>query len=89
MRKIFKYPLETVGLQEVEIPEDAQILSVQEQHGFLCLWALVDPDKTKEKKRIFLAGTGHPISEDIDLKFIGTVQVPQTDLVWHLFEEKK
>lgn len=88
MKTIFKYKLETTGLQEIEIPEDAQVLSVQGQHGFLCLWAIVDPDKPKEKKRILLAGTGHPIPEDRNLKFIGTVQEFEGELIWHIFEEK-
>ena len=88
MKQVFKYKLGVVGLQEVELPEDAQILSIQTQHESICLWALVDQDKTKEMRRITLIGTGHYLPEG-DHEFLGTVQELGGDLVWHLFERKQ
>lgn len=89
MKKIFKYQLGIIGWQEVELPIGAKILSVQMQHEKLFLWALVNEDKRKEKREIVLAGTGHPIEDTDDLKFLGTVQEMDGDLVWHIFEEIK
>ncbi len=88
MKQVLKYKLGIVGLQEIELPEGAQILSVQTQHESICLWALVDQDKAKEMRRIILIGTGHYLPEG-DHKFLGTVQELGGDLVWHLFERKK
>jgi len=87
MKKIFKYELEATGLQEVEMPKGAKILSTKIQYGRIYIWALVDEDNTTQKKTILLAGTGHPISSEHNLKFIGTVQGGQ--FVWHIFEKKE
>ena len=81
MKKIFKYPLEITGLQEIEMPKGSKILSVQMQYDKPCLWALVDDHTTfVEKREIILAGTGHPIEAD-NLKFIGTVQEMSGQLI--------
>ena len=85
MKKVFKYKLEILDYQEIELPIDSQILSVQMQHKQLCLWALVNPSNPKQIKTIRVAGTGHPII-DTNLKFIGTVQQLKGHLIWHVFE---
>lgn len=88
MKKIFKYKLETRDTQEIEMPIDSQILCVQTQDGVLCLWALVDPDNEKQKRRIIIIGTGHPIPT-LNLKYIGTAQQLNGFLMWHVFEEER
>lgn len=67
-----------------DMPMDATILSVDNQHGAVCLWAMIDPDTPHQTSRIIeIFGTGHPIPEG-QRKFIGTVIVES--LVWHVFE---
>ena len=83
--KVFKYKLKITDNQDIELPIDAEILSVQIQYGGLYLWALVDPEKPKQKKTILIAGTGHPII-DHNLKFIDTVQQLDGHLILHVFE---
>jgi len=92
MNKIFKYVLEVTDLQEVDIPVNAINLAVQFQNGDLCLWAIVNPENPKYKRKIRIIGTGHPISEDVingELKYIGTVQDMGGALIWHVFEVRE
>ena len=69
-----------------EIPAGSQILSVREQHGEVCMWAVVDPGYLKVVRRFVLVGTGHPLPADATLKFLGTAQLDQGFLVLHAFE---
>jgi hypothetical protein len=74
---------------KLELPVGAKILSIKEQRGVACVWALVeiDPEIPNEVRRFRLAGTGHPILVDPDeLKFVGSVLLRGGDLVFHLFE---
>lgn len=93
MTTIWKFPLVMpVNRQIVKLPRFSAILHVAEQHGELCLWAMVDidPDKGETKtedRTIIIRGTGHPIEEADRLEYIGTVLTMGGDLVWHVFEE--
>lgn len=88
MKKIFKYPVNIVDRQEIEMPEGAEILTVQNQGGVICLWAIVDPEKEKLTRTIRIIGTGHDIAdgEAETLIYIGTVQTNGGAFVWHIFE---
>lgn len=80
--KIYKYPIETTGEQEVMMPSHAHILFVQVQGNTPCLWARVDPDAQLVVRRILVFGTGHPIEGHPD--YIGTYQLGS--LVFHVYE---
>ena len=83
MESIWKYTLEITDLQTVEMPSGAIILSVDNQDGSLCLWALVDTEAAKEEVCIEIIGTGNPVFS-ATRQFIGTVLMGS--LVWHVFE---
>lgn len=85
---IWEFELEITDMQEVRMPEGAELLSVANQSGKLCLWAMVDPSKEKRCHRIEIFGTGHPIPVDMGIarKFIGTAVVDP--FVWHVFERR-
>lgn len=85
MRTIYKYKLAVVDEQEIQIPDFAEILSVQNQNGELCLWALVNSDNKPEPWTIQIVGTGNPASGINAEDFIGTVQQHDGGLVWHVF----
>lgn len=70
---------------EVEMPKGAQVLAVREQGEDICLWALVDPTATKEKRRFVGFGTGHTVP-DTPMSFIGTAHLRGGTLVFHVFE---
>jgi hypothetical protein len=87
MRTVYKYPIEIKGVQELDMPVGASVLTVQIQRGRPCIWAIVDPEQAEINPRSFrLAGTGHPIDGDDVLCYIGTFQLSEGDLVFHLFE---
>lgn len=84
-KQIWKYQLLTIGINEIEMPKGAKILSLQMNNKIPCIWAIVNPNAEKEIRRFNIYGTGHNITED-DLKYIGTFQMHNDMLVFHLFE---
>lgn len=89
MQTIYKYPLKVADRQTISLLKNSQILTIQNQKGIPCLWALVDPDELEfEERVIYTYGTGHKIeiSED-EINYIGTYQLAGGDLVFHVFEK--
>ena len=87
-RIIYKYPLIVTDIQEVQLPEGAQMLSVQTQQDVPQLWALVYPDNPLVPRMIVIHGTGHLIagSPQDSLVFLDTFQLSGGALVFHAFE---
>lgn len=85
MNTIWKFGLDLKDEQMIEMPAGAIILSVQYQHGSLCLWALVDPTQTTVGRAIRIVGTGHPADDVNAHDYIGTVQAHGGNFVWHVF----
>jgi hypothetical protein len=96
-RKVFRYRVELTDEQVIAMPEGAEILSVARREGSRVvlgvgsheaveMWALVDPTAPTEQRRFRVAGTGHPLPSAETLMFLGTVQVAQGQLVFHVFE---
>ena len=85
-KTIWKYELSSTS--PLELPIGAEILTVQPQGGGLCLWALVDPDASTEKRDIEVFGTGRTVACDMGIErhYIGTVQFGGGALVLHVFE---
>lgn len=88
MKTIWKYQLTFNDLNEIEIPKGGKVLSFGNQFDVGCLWAMVDPEAEKEKRRFRIFGTGHPIEISVNLDYIGTAQFDGGNLIFHLFEEK-
>jgi len=86
-KRIWKYQLEVVDVQNILMPKGAEILTIQVQYGEPCLWALVDPKEEVEKRTIEIFGTGNPISVDMEMrKYISTFNLLDGGLVFHAFE---
>ncbi len=86
-RQIWKYPV--VGPQfMLRMPDGARVLSIQNQQGSPQMWVLVDPDSPGVHREFLFYGTGHTMPDDPG-EFIGTFQVADGDLVFHLFERTK
>jgi len=66
MKRIFKYPLDVVDFQVVNMPKDAELLDVQVQNNGLQLWALVEPSAEKVDRVIAIVGTGNPYPEQAE-----------------------
>lgn len=95
MRKtIWKFPLEVTDYPVVKMPP-GKVLTVQTQGGQPCLWALVDPDGPVTERRFRVYGTGHAVKDrPSDSRqhrradeYVGTFQLYDGQLVFHVFEE--
>jgi hypothetical protein len=82
---IWKFRLDVHDMQEIEMPQLAQILSVGTQGGTPQLWALVDELAPKVRRKIRTIGTGHPIDGHPG-RFIGTYMMCHDSLVFHVFD---
>lgn len=84
MRKIFKYPLEIIDYQTVEVKSPAILLSVVGIDDDIMMYAMVDDLEIPVDIRII--GTGNAIKDDIDdYKFLGTVNLMNGKETWHVF----
>jgi hypothetical protein len=85
---IWKYELDITDAQVIMMPPGAQILSVANQRGTLCLWALVEPawaDRSDlEARTIEIIGTGNPVERCSARNHLATVVMEP--FVWHVFE---
>ena len=96
MKKIFKYEIPIQNEFELELPRGAQILTFQVQREMPSMnekpfvWAIIDlKEDISEKVNFRLFGTGHPIPKEANsFSYVGTAQMANGQLVWHLFKEK-
>lgn len=84
--KIFKYQFDTSDSLSISMPKNAEILCVQMQDGWPCIWAKVNPLESTTLRNFEVYETGHPIQEDKNRKYIGTYQQSSGLFVFHLFE---
>jgi hypothetical protein len=82
MHEIWKYNLPIEYEFEIEMPDPIFPLTIQRQGMGFFLWAIVNPDAPKLKKKFFCVGMGHPF-EIKNKTYIGTVQ--GNSFVWHYF----
>ena len=74
MRIVWKYALAMADTQLVNLPNGAEILSVQDQRGTLTIWAMVDPDEKRiSPMTIEIIPTGVPV-QPAKRKHLATVQ---------------
>lgn len=85
-KSIWKFPLEITDVQQIEMPADAEILTIQTQDGQPCIWALVSLNAPKKKVAFEIFGTGHPVPENAKRRYVGTYQLSGGALVFHCFE---
>lgn len=82
---IWKFPLETVDEQQIEIPIVHKFLYVDNQYDRVALWAQVEPMMETTYKTIIMHGTGHAVKENEH--YIGSciLQNGRLDFVWHVY----
>lgn len=85
MRTIHKFPVAS-GLFHLPLPKGAKILTVQAQRGQPQMWALLDTDNDPERRSFVTFPTGGEMPTDTHLDYIGTFQLADGNLVFHLFE---
>lgn len=85
MQTIWKFPLLVTDAQEIDMPEGARLLAVQVQGDAPCVWARVEPQNPTVRRRLYIAGTGHPLYSDLH-EYVATFQLPRHGLVFHVFD---
>ena len=76
--------LDIVDEQTITMQAGAKILSVANQSGTICMWAIVDPQQQTIKRTFEIVGTGGPMPDKGTREFLGTIQIDW--LVLHIFE---
>lgn len=85
MNTIYKFELEQTSKQKKLMPNGFRILHIAEQDGVICLWAMVDNSIPMETVSFEIHGTGHEIIPDANKRYVGTIIMQSTGLVWHVF----
>ena len=88
MTKVYKFSLEISDEQKVLMPEGAKVLTVQVHLCFFFFWAECNPDEEPVLRTFLICGTGHSIDDDIEKEYIGTIQMCEGSIVFHVFEKK-
>lgn len=87
MRAIWKFEAPVGDHFAIEMPVDAEILTVQVQRGVPMIWALVSPGAPVAARKFRLVGTGSEIGDNERLRYVGSYQLMGGGIVFHLFEE--
>lgn len=83
--KIWKFPLQVVDCQRITAPRGIKPLCVQMQNGIPCLWAVVDQRKDTVEHEVWIHGTGHDVSPAVVDHYVGTFQMMNGAVVFHVF----
>lgn len=90
MKRIFKYLVPEAAEQfELELPIFSEILTFQSQKEQFYILAIIEDEEDRTEKRYFrILGTGRPLitGKYKIQKYIGTAQIEEGELVFHLFE---
>lgn len=86
MLKIWKYPISMEDSQTIQIPVDAEILSVKLQHNKPVMWVKLDTEASKVVRHFTLYATDEILPPRIG-KYIDTFQMHNDNLVFHVFED--
>jgi hypothetical protein len=86
METIYKYPVDV--RMQLDLPADAQPLTVQLQQGQPQLWVRLNPLAATIRRTFRVFGTGHPLEGAGHLTYIATFQLDNGGLVFHVFEDQ-
>lgn len=98
VKNIYKYNLEVISSQEIELPILFEPLSIGVQFNLSgeeqpVLWAMVNPEAAKQKVKIRMILTGEDIVNNPRLQYLGTITlhpvgyIAPNGIVLHCFIE--
>lgn len=90
MRTIHKAAIKVTDTQSVKLSPRDTILTVQVQCDQLCMWYVTDTEDRERADRVIrIFGTGHPMPDysSPPLGYIGTIQLRDGALIFHVFQE--
>jgi hypothetical protein len=80
MRTIYKYQIPVEDTFSLDLPANSKVLTAQTQRQVPCIWVEIDSQAPKHPREFRLVGTGHP------MRYIGSFQMLQETLIFHLYE---
>jgi hypothetical protein len=90
MKAIYKYSIPVQEKYDIELPQLAQIIRVEDVDGLFFLWAIVDtdPDYPTEIRKLEFYKTGQPIETPLErLRLIGQCKLfIMQELCLYVFE---
>jgi hypothetical protein len=95
VKTIWKFELSVMNVQEVKMPCEAKILTVQTQtkldeinrpYKTINIWAVCQTENKIVDRKIIMYGTGRELPENPG-DYIGTVQLNDGQLVLHVYEK--
>lgn len=91
-RRVVKYELDITDKQTIDMPDGAEVLSIQEHRGKLVMWALACDFEDIYPRTFYVVGTEEPLPDYSDdywcsVVYCATVQGKGGRLVWHVFTE--
>ena len=84
MKRIYKYPVPIDDTFDLELPLGSEILTVQMQKEIPQMWVVCNPGALKAVRHFYIYGTGMQVQDN--LIYIGSFQMLEGNLIWHLFE---
>jgi len=86
MLTIWKATLNATDVQQIAVPQGAELLCVREQYEQIALWFRCDPNAPMEARTIAICETGHPAPPAEESRYLGTASLQGGRLILHAFE---
>lgn len=86
MRKIYKYPLEIVDEQIVNVPAGAILLTAMLVNDQICLYAVVDESQPMKQRAFYIYATLDEMQDETFARIRHIATVIHNQYVWHIFE---
>ena len=87
MKTIHKYRLSGQNINEIIMPLNSQILTLQMQNEVPHIWVIVDPKELPSIRMIRTFMTGRNIPGYYNGMYVGTYQLYEEKIVKHVFDE--
>jgi hypothetical protein len=87
VKSIWKYTLETLDRQVIDVPNMFTPIAVQMQDSKMVLWAVVGLMKSRKSISVRIVCTGDEVNYLDESGYVGTVQLPKNGIVLHVFVE--
>ncbi len=86
-RVIYKYQMPVLEEFEMTLPQNAEIIRVQDMDGYFWMWAVVNTDAPTETRKFRAFKTGAKIPDGLELRYVGFCAVfVQMELGLYIFE---
>ncbi len=85
MTIVWKAVLQPVDVQQISVPQGAELLCAREQHERICVWFRCDPSAPQSSRTVAIVGTGNG-APAADGRYLGTASLSGGALMFHVFE---